>query len=640
MKIRFKAKIFVYSSFLGTIVFFSACQRSEEINRSKLNESSASYALQNNQKELSSLQPALSLNEVLDSECADCQQAEAAKFETAESCGEDRGYLLKQLENIRAGELAVLDPQLPQKTPFYIQTPSASTANIAQVPRKCIAFTMKNFALDILKAAQTRSNSFGYCESDQGAPRPGNYAPCVTEDYVNVVYNSFIDIADCMDLPQKLILPKIFNESGFHLNAIAPLRVYAAGKIDSEPIPFPYKEEDPDQPGKTKFIPTVTAKINALIEKKLAEMIATGELNPKNFSSSQEYKTHLDELKQKFLKSATIIGGDSGLGQMTKSALLDVKENIQNAYTWSYILEAEKDQFGEFVRDQNGKIKLKKRDKVSDSCQRLKKLNPKLWSSDIQSDVKNRCSMVIAPPNPLRSLVYYGVLFKSNRRNIDNHWLNQKIKDRIEKINLSAIQTKDDQISPSDQQSIKDMLTLLSYNAGPGSSVVFFANWLDYRLDAAKIDRFKIQRKKDFDFGLAMPEKTIIIDFNKYAIVDGAKKYIEKPLYKLSSEELQNLKNEAVDLYKEIKQLQQQKAALDPQQTEQIADLEKQISFKKQRVNNIANFGIYNLSFPVYLRIYREGWAKGYLNYVKDFATKLDKNLGKGVCTSESFLSL
>lgn len=42
---------------------------------------------------------------------------------------------------------------------------------------------------------------------------------CVTRDYVNVVYNSLLDVADCMNVPAKFIIPKLANESGLHINA-------------------------------------------------------------------------------------------------------------------------------------------------------------------------------------------------------------------------------------------------------------------------------------------------------------------------------------------------------------------------------------------------------------------------------------
>jgi len=42
---------------------------------------------------------------------------------------------------------------------------------------------------------------------------------CVTDEYVNVIYNLYSDVFTCLDLPQREMLPWFLVTSGFHLNA-------------------------------------------------------------------------------------------------------------------------------------------------------------------------------------------------------------------------------------------------------------------------------------------------------------------------------------------------------------------------------------------------------------------------------------
>ncbi|MFN7455744.1 MAG: hypothetical protein ACK5RO_13945, partial [Pseudobdellovibrionaceae bacterium] len=180
-------------------------------------------------------------------------------LEDENACIPERQYLKGQLS-----KFSELDTQQ-----VFIGNRSSEQLEGAFVPRKCVYYAMKYFAFDILKGDQKASPSFSKCEKESGFPNYGNYAPCLTEKYLNVVYNSFIDVSDCMGLPQKLMMAKLFNESGFHINAGAPLREYKDNKIQPEVLSYPLPES---------------------------------------------------------LKDANIIGGDAGIGQFTGAALSDVRK--------------------------------------------------------------------------------------------------------------------------------------------------------------------------------------------------------------------------------------------------------------------------------------------------------------------------
>lgn len=156
--------------------------------------------------------PSVRSNEILP--YSNEEMAQILSFETPQTCGEGRNYLNAQLAKVdRVFRLTRAYPQ-----------------NQNSVPMACVTFIMKKFFEPALSAPK---RMFAYCASDEGRPEPDPndptkhkyyMQPCVTESYVNTVYNSFRDVAECLNLPQKEFLPKYFNESGFHINA------YGAGK--------------------------------------------------------------------------------------------------------------------------------------------------------------------------------------------------------------------------------------------------------------------------------------------------------------------------------------------------------------------------------------------------------------------------
>lgn len=128
------------------------------------------------------------------------------QIESVGSCGPDRNYLLKGITALPAD---------------YRQT--RQQVGSSQIPRACVTYIMQNF----INAKTTKSGSYGYCATKSGQPTRGedgngSYMPCVTESYVNSVYNSLLDVSDCLNIPIKELMPKLANESGLHVNTLGP----------------------------------------------------------------------------------------------------------------------------------------------------------------------------------------------------------------------------------------------------------------------------------------------------------------------------------------------------------------------------------------------------------------------------------
>ncbi len=118
-------------------------------------------------------------------------------FESSDQCLKERRYLEDSLALIPA---AFRDTRAPDQN---------------QPPRECVSFIMQNFM-----PLNSSSSAVSSCSNPAGEPARGGYLPCVTETYTNSVYNSLVDVGDCLNIPVKELLPKLFNESGLHVNVL------------------------------------------------------------------------------------------------------------------------------------------------------------------------------------------------------------------------------------------------------------------------------------------------------------------------------------------------------------------------------------------------------------------------------------
>lgn len=121
------------------------------------------------------------------------------ELEDPAKCSKDRLYFQTSLKKVDASFLNARTNKTDQKFPLA-----------------CVGYIMRKF----IDATSKPSRFYSYCSKAVGPPRKPKKTHCVTEDYVNSVYNSYIDVLDCLDIPQKDLIPKLFNESGFHINTL------------------------------------------------------------------------------------------------------------------------------------------------------------------------------------------------------------------------------------------------------------------------------------------------------------------------------------------------------------------------------------------------------------------------------------
>ena len=141
-----------------------------------------------------------------DASCAECVGVVGdnplMQFDHADQCKKDkRDYLTK------------LNEKIPSD---WMHERSSSSA---EFPRICMLYIMKAF----LPGSETdKQKVFTKCDGKSLKPVSNQYKACVDEAQVNLIYNSYTDVMHCLGLPQKDYLPKIMNESGFHVNALNP----------------------------------------------------------------------------------------------------------------------------------------------------------------------------------------------------------------------------------------------------------------------------------------------------------------------------------------------------------------------------------------------------------------------------------
>ena len=92
---------------------------------------------------------------------------------------------------------------------LIVERDNESTA----LPRRCVTHVMNRVGFGPKSLAQFPSKP-------TGEPRRGGAKPCITKEMVNVTYNSFVDVAECLNFNPKDLLPKLFNESGMIINTL------------------------------------------------------------------------------------------------------------------------------------------------------------------------------------------------------------------------------------------------------------------------------------------------------------------------------------------------------------------------------------------------------------------------------------
>lgn len=136
------------------------------------------------------------------------------QFESLAKCSPQRRYLQDQLLQI---------------SPIYNKKRESSEGT--QFPVACIVHAQRTLTMKTKeKPEDSEPNKwagyevpfrfFARCDTPDGEPVRGQFMPCVTQEYSYTVYNAFSDVMDCFGINGRKILPKLWNESGFHINAL------------------------------------------------------------------------------------------------------------------------------------------------------------------------------------------------------------------------------------------------------------------------------------------------------------------------------------------------------------------------------------------------------------------------------------
>lgn len=121
------------------------------------------------------------------------------ELEDANKCSKDRLYFQTSLKKI---------------DPLFLKGRTEKEGS--QFPMACVGYIMRKF----MDASSRPSRYYSYCSRPMGQPVRPKKTHCVTEEYVTSVYSSYVDVLDCLDVPQRDLIPKLYNESGFHINTL------------------------------------------------------------------------------------------------------------------------------------------------------------------------------------------------------------------------------------------------------------------------------------------------------------------------------------------------------------------------------------------------------------------------------------
>jgi len=307
------------------------------------------------------------------------------------------------------------------------------------LPRHCVTHVMNriNFSGKSLATFTTKLT---------GAPRRNGVKPCVSKEMVNVTYNSIVDVAACLNLNPKDILPKLFNESGLLINTLG-------------------------------------------------------------------------------------YGWDTGVGQLTGVAIKEV-----NTYYDYYLNEMYK-----AARDGKKSCQSLLDDKLQPLVVKEGRVTRQLLAK-VKDELSQRNSLIAAPENPLKNIVYMSML---NRRNLDvllgtsfragKDYLKDLPID-IENLNpqmvggkfgASAIYSKFSQLGMRNINLYKVavIVALAGYNTGNSTAFNMLNEYLDRRI-AAK----KPLNESHFDFH--NPARARDLDGNEKSVIDIAKAFVRAPLIK------------------------------------------------------------------------------------------------------------
>lgn len=139
------------------------------------------------------------------------------------------------LESFFSKKPAVVNPSSCSKTNSYYNNALKKVPDVIRVPRANYLAQGASIApvcmFGVMDSFPDSPSMLSNCSSNKGKAKRKGHKPCATSDYFYSIYNSFIDVTDCMDISQKSLLPKLSNESGMHLNTLGPGNDAGVGQL-------------------------------------------------------------------------------------------------------------------------------------------------------------------------------------------------------------------------------------------------------------------------------------------------------------------------------------------------------------------------------------------------------------------------
>jgi hypothetical protein len=124
---------------------------------------------------------------------------------------------------------------------------------------------------------------------------------------------------------------------------------------------------------------------------------------------------------------------------------------------------------------------------TKESCKRLRSIPGVVPrnSGEIKTADSERCSSIAVPPNPLRSLVFYGVFYHATKRNAETAY-NRTSDSKDPNFQSVASLMQQAGVANLDQDKIKQMMFVMGYNTGPARPSTILREWLKYRIEESK----------------------------------------------------------------------------------------------------------------------------------------------------------
>ncbi len=139
-------------------------------------------------------------------------------FDFATIAGEEAAVNYEELavctaKNKNRGNIEAVILKAAKQSPMMANAIAERSHESKTIPRKCITHVMNKF--------NPSPKSLARCPGGMGTePARGGAKPCISKNLVNLTYNHFTDVAECLNIEAKDLLPKLSNESGVIINTL------------------------------------------------------------------------------------------------------------------------------------------------------------------------------------------------------------------------------------------------------------------------------------------------------------------------------------------------------------------------------------------------------------------------------------